>query len=509
MLPSGRASVRVRLANGTRRRLGAYAAHEAEPMRAALVACLVDSGNAATGVMTLRAFGPIYLDHRETEERRKNIRTDRGRWRTHIADSALGEMALQSIQPTHVYALVDAVSKSKRTDPNARWRPTKATKAVSKTTVKHVLNLLRSTLEHAVRLGLIQSNPARSVKVPGTDGVTLHGEEWTYLLPDEQERLTHCEAIPEEERDLYAFAMGAGMREAEIYRLERRHLYLDDVAPHAYVARSKNGKTRRVALFGIALEAARRQAARHHGPLVWPSARGVMRAIGKAPRGWKEHLKAASIVAKGRHDKRDVRFHDLRHTCATSLLMGWFGRRWDLDEVKVQLGHSSRTVTERYAHFAQSAIDEAARETPGPKRGGGKGGGGNGDGGVGQSWPTAEAANEAKTPCTPGRIRTCDPRLRRPTPSVEIPNTCDTTWAKRGPIEVLQAIAAGDAIEGQRLAVELARAVLADPVVELATGVLDGGPLWAARAVRLAEALLDREAGHDVGKVGEACITKS
>jgi hypothetical protein len=68
---------------------------------------------------------------------------------------------------------------------------------------------------------------------------------------------------------------------------------------------------------------------------------------------------------------------------------------------------------------------------------------------------------------------------------------------------VLRAIAAGDAVEGQRLAAELARAVLADPVVELATGVLAGGPLWAALAVRLAEALLDREVGHDVGKVGE------
>jgi hypothetical protein len=59
-----------------------------------------------------------------------------------------------------------------------------------------------------------------------------------------------------------------------------------------------------------------------------------------------------------------VRWHDLRHTCASSLVAGWWGRRWSLEEVREMLGHSSVLVTERHAHFADSAMDRAARQTP-------------------------------------------------------------------------------------------------------------------------------------------------
>lgn len=46
-----------------------------------------------------------------------------------------------------------------------------------------------------------------------------------------------------------------------------------------------------------------------------------------------------------------------------SLLAGWWGRKWSLEEVQVVMGHSSITITQRYAHLSEDTIAQAARET--------------------------------------------------------------------------------------------------------------------------------------------------
>jgi len=60
--------------------------------------------------------------------------------------------------------------------------------------------------------------------------------------------------------------------------------------------------------------------------------------------------------------RADVRFHDLRHTCASHLIMGTWGRAWRLEEVQVVLGHASRTTTGRYARLAPDSIRRVAHE---------------------------------------------------------------------------------------------------------------------------------------------------
>jgi integrase len=51
-----------------------------------------------------------------------------------------------------------------------------------------------------------------------------------------------------------------------------------------------------------------------------------------------------------------VRFHDLRHTCASHLVSGTWGRAWRLEEVRDYLGHSNISVTQRYAHMSPHAM---------------------------------------------------------------------------------------------------------------------------------------------------------
>ncbi|HTN90694.1 MAG TPA: tyrosine-type recombinase/integrase, partial [Sorangium sp.] len=116
-----------------------------------------------------------------------------------------------------------------------------------------------------------------------------------------------------------------------------------------------------------------------HNPeaLVFPGARGSRISKGKTPlirsemvtlptgrRKQKKvdlfdrHLAAAGIV-------RPVRWHDLRHSCASSLVAGWWGRRWTLEEVREHLGYTSIASTHRYAHLSETAIKGAVRQTPG------------------------------------------------------------------------------------------------------------------------------------------------
>jgi RNA:NAD 2'-phosphotransferase (TPT1/KptA family) len=60
---------------------------------------------------------------------------------------------------------------------------------------------------------------------------------------------------------------------------------------------------------------------------------------------------------------RRVRFHDLRHTCASHLVMGTWGRVWRIEEICALVGHSGIGVTQRYAHLSPDHLHKAAAET--------------------------------------------------------------------------------------------------------------------------------------------------
>lgn len=332
---SGRYRVRPRI-NGKLTTIGSDLSEADALALAAAHATVRNAGEVKRGI-TVAQFGPGFLDRRELAGVR-SMRTDRSSWKTHIAGDPLGALAVATLERRDV----------------VEWRD--RLKGAHRTRVRN-LNLLRVALDEAVERGLLPSNPARAVKIHRASAATAKDDLEGILSPVEQQRL--MAAVPARERPLVVFALCTGLRQAEQW-----WLHWEDVEGATIVVRRskgglppKSGKPREVPLLPPAIAALAELRSRKRSGVVFRGARGSKRQEGKAPLLWSRWVEAAGI-------KRHIRWHDLRHTCATSLLAGWWGRKWTLDEVCKLLGHSSIMVTERYARKLNETLKHAVSGTP-------------------------------------------------------------------------------------------------------------------------------------------------
>jgi integrase len=302
----------------------------------------------------------------------RDHRSDVSRWRRHIEGTRLAAMDVSLVTRRDVLDWRDELDQALT---QHRWgkRPVVL---VSRSTKKHALNLLRRFLEYCVDRELLGANPARGVRIEEESAPIP--DEW-YLTPEEVERLYDDKLGAE--RWIALFAIGTGLRQSEQWSLRLVDVHVDGDNPHVFVRfgyegrTPKNKKPRVVPLFGIGLAAAkawlelvRLYAKKNPKGLMFPTKRGARRGRCKVPRSWPKLREAI-----GRH----VHWHLLRHTFASSLVAGWWGRAWSLEEVRTFMGHSSITVTERYAHLAKSRAHDIAREAQ-------------------EAWTTARAKDQAR-----------------------------------------------------------------------------------------------------------------
>lgn len=367
-LPSGRKRVRVHVGK-KRRTLGVFADEvEAETMRAAGWQEIADAERA--GPATLAAFGAAHLERREREGVRGH-RTERGAWDRHVAEHAIAKLPLAELtRPAVVAWLADVVATPATVSARGQGRGARvaSSRPLSRSSVAQALHALRTAVLAARDAGHLTGDPTEGVKVPRTVSSRVAAvDPWTYLTPEEIARVETCEAIPERERLLYVVAIYTGLRRGELFALRRESVRLDGPAPEVTVRGShggatKTGKVRRVPLLPAARDALRLVLASHENALVFPSETGGRRTKDDDAR-WAPQVRRwtktdgthVNYTVAGYRERagitRRVRFHDLRHTCASHLLMGTWGVALQLHEVSAWLGHSSVTMTERYAHL--------------------------------------------------------------------------------------------------------------------------------------------------------------
>jgi integrase len=297
--------------------------------------------------MIFAEFARTILDRRE----REGIRV------THIEAAPFAAMALADIRPRDLRVWVREMAE----------KPAQgADHPLSTDTVKRAFSLVSAVFTAAVEDDVLEMNPASDVRVKKRADARATVEKWTILSLEEQSALAANAAIPVCDRLAIRFAIATGLRQGEQFSLRLTDMHTGNDSPHVVVRFGgakdlppKSGKIRKVVLFGDGLIAARQWlyelptfAPENPLALVFPTPRGGRRAVGK-PLGnggtFKRHLSRVGIT-------RRCRWHDLRHTFCSNLVTGVLGQTWPLLMVKEMAGHSSVTITERYAHVGQKDL---------------------------------------------------------------------------------------------------------------------------------------------------------
>jgi integrase len=292
---------------------------------------------------SLASWSRKWLDARELDGVHRSVTRDRHAFKR-VSKEPIAELPLAAVTPRDV----------------RDWLAAQVKTGAAKQTIANALNLLRVCLESACEQGKLERNPALGVKVPR---IASTKEKWTWLRAAELEKLL---AGDSEERDIYAVAVYTGLRAGELFGLEWPDVDLEHgVASirHSWQGTAtKRGEARRVSLLEPAIEALRRQHTRSKDRRnVFPARDGEARTKDQMP----DLGAALRAVGIDRH----VRFHDLRHTCASHLIQGsWaphlVARSMRLEEVQVWLGHTSPATTARYAHLCPEAVAGLVVRTP-------------------------------------------------------------------------------------------------------------------------------------------------
>jgi integrase len=220
-------------------------------------------------------------------------------------------------------------------------------------TINRYKSALSRTLQLAVLNGELKTNVARLVTARREQN-----ERVRWLSEDEENRLrTAIEKLCPAQMAAFTVATHTGMRKSEQFSLTWDEIDFD--RKRIFLSQTKNGSDREVPMNKTVLAVltdlrATQEASKSESLHVFNASNCDRRL--KNPRKWFETaLDEAKI--------KDFRWHDLRHTFCSRLVMAGV----DLRTVMELAGHKSIAVTTRYAHLAPEHNQEAIERLVGFK----------------------------------------------------------------------------------------------------------------------------------------------
>jgi integrase len=121
---------------------------------------------------------------------------------------------------------------------------------------------------------------------------------------------------------------------------------------------AKSGKKRTIPMDSTLIETLKVLPSRLRQGLVFPTSRRNENGERDAHRGLSDNHRSFRRLAD-KLEIEDIRFHDLRHTFASHLVMNGV----DLKTVQELLGHANLTMTLRYSHLAPAHQAKAVRSS--------------------------------------------------------------------------------------------------------------------------------------------------
>jgi len=202
-------------------------------------------------------------------------------------------------------------------------------KEVSKSTVNRVLSCLGSMYNRAIEWGRVTSNPMAKVKA-----FKVADKRIRYLENEEIDKLLAncCEHL----RPIVVVALNTGMRKGEILKLKWHDIDIKRNIIH--LLDTKNGEKRELPMNEVVQKTI-------IGVLKNPESQYIFCNKDGQPYG---DIKRSFFTACKKSGIINFRFHDLRHTFASQLVMSGV----DLNTVRELLGHKSLEMTLRYSHLS-------------------------------------------------------------------------------------------------------------------------------------------------------------